>query len=83
MKKITLITFAALTLFSCKKEKEQEADTCTCGLITNKTEDQFGRYYLTIESECSGISKVVEVSMPDYFDNNLSTRFCASGVEPW
>ena len=81
MKNITIALFAIAILSSCKKEKEP--DTCTCGLITNKNEDQFGRYYLTIESECSGISKVVEVSMPDYFDNNLSTRFCASGVEPW
>jgi len=83
MKKITLITFAALALFSCKKEKEQEADTCTCGLITNKTEDEFSNYFLTIESECSGVSKVVEVTLPEYFDHEISQRFCVDGIDPW
>jgi hypothetical protein len=81
MKKITITLFALALISSCKKEKEP--DTCTCGLITNKTEDQFGRYYLTIESECSGISKVVEVTLPEYFDHEISQRFCAEGIDPW
>jgi hypothetical protein len=87
MKKITLITFAALVLFSCKKEEvtnDEDPDTCTCGIITAESwNQQSGTFSVSIESECSGVVAQFSSDLSTYQNYSIGDRLCRNNANPW
>jgi hypothetical protein len=81
MKKLTLITIAALflTLFGCQKETVKD---CNCGIVANDGIDG-SCYWLELRNNCTGNKKKFCVDQDKWFQAYAGTEFCITNSGQW